>query len=134
SELAWLQAFGAAGTVPVPRPVPAADGELVQEVAPGRQAVLFAPEPGREPATADDLGPLFRTIGTYAAHAHRHVERWSPPAGFARPTWDAAAILDPDGLWGDWRRAPNLTASGRAVLALLDARLRADLAAYGTAA
>lgn len=132
SELAWLQALRAAGAVPVPLPLPGADGALVQEVEEGRYAVLFALEPGREPTPEDNLVPLFRTVGAFAARTHLHVEQWSPPAGFTRPTWDAATILDADGLWGDWRRAPNLTAAGRQTLAALDERLRVVLAAYGT--
>jgi Ser/Thr protein kinase RdoA (MazF antagonist) len=132
SELAWLRALRAADAVPVPQPLPGADGELLQELGEGRYAVLFALEPGREPTPEDDLVPLFRTIGAYAAATHLHSEHWTLPSGFARPTWDAAAILDADGLWGDWRRAPDLTAAGRDALTALDARLRAELAAYGT--
>jgi Ser/Thr protein kinase RdoA (MazF antagonist) len=132
SELAWLQALRDAGAVPVPQPLPGANGELLQEVEEGRFAVLFALEPGREPTQDDDLVPLFRTVGAYAARMHRHVEQWRLPLGFTRPTWDAGAILDADGPWGDWRRAPNLTAAGRDTLAALDGRLRAELAAYGT--
>lgn len=132
SELAWLQALRAADAVPVPRPLPGADDTLVQEVEEGRYAVLFALEPGREPTPEDDLVPLFRTVGAYAARTHLHVEGWSLPSRFTRPTWNAGAILDAGGLWGDWRRAPNLSASGRATLAVLDDRLRNVLAAYGT--
>ena len=132
SELAWLQALRAAGAVPLPRPLPGTDGALVQEVEEGRFAVLFALEPGCEPTPEDDLGSLFRTIGEYAARTHRHVEQWPLPPGFTRPTWDAGAILDADGLWGDWRHAPNLTAAGRTTLAALDERLRLVLTAYGT--
>lgn len=132
SELTWLQALRAAGAVPVPRPLPGADGALVQQVEEGRYAVLFALEPGREPTPEDDLVPFFRTVGAYAARTHLHVQQWSLPQGFTRPTWDAGAILDADGLWGDWRRAPDLTAADRATLAVLDERLRAVLAAYGT--
>ncbi|HEV7274988.1 MAG TPA: phosphotransferase [Devosiaceae bacterium] len=131
SELAWLQALRAADAVPVPQPLPGADGALVQELE-GRYAVLFALEPGREPTPEDDLVPLFRIVGAYAARTHLHVEHWSRPQGFTRPTWDAGAILDADGLWGDWRSAPKLTAAGRETLAELDERLRTVLAAYGT--
>lgn len=132
SELAWLQALRAAAAVPVPLPLPGSNGALVQEVEEGRYAVLFALEPGREPTPEDDLVPFFRTVGAYAARTHLHVLHWSLPQGFTRPTWDAGAILDADGLWGDWRRAPHLTAAGRATLTALDERLRAVLAAYGT--
>ena len=43
-------------------------------------------------------------------------------------------MLGPDGLWGDWRRAPYVEGQVRAALEVLETRLERDLAAYGTAA
>jgi Ser/Thr protein kinase RdoA (MazF antagonist) len=135
SELAWLTALRAETDLPVPRPLAGRDGRIIQQFAPGgvapRHAVLFAAEPGREPVPADDLAGLFKTLGRYAATVHRHVEGFRPPADFVRPRWDTA-ILDANGLWGDWRKAPNVTGSVAITLQSLDAALRADLAAYGT--
>jgi Ser/Thr protein kinase RdoA (MazF antagonist) len=136
SELAWLTALRAETELPVPRPMPGRDGRLLQRLASGgarRHAVLFATEPGREPTLADDLGALFETLGRYAATAHRHAEAFRPPPGFVRPRWDAGAILDSGGLWGDWRRAPRVEGRVGAVLVQLDGALRAELAAYGEA-
>lgn len=133
SELAWVSALRRIG-MPVPRPLPGRDGDLVQQSGADRFAVLFAFEPGREPLPGEDLAPLFKTIGAYAATAHLHVRGWTRPLGFVRPTWTAAAILDADGLWGDWRQAPHVEGATRARLERLDQRLRAELAAYGTAA
>lgn len=132
SELAWISALGRGGDLPVPRPLAGIEGGWVQELEPGHFAVLFAFEPGREPTGSDDLVPLFHTLGRYAALAHRHVGDWERPANFTRPTWNAAAILDADGLWGDWRISPQVTGETAETLALLDQRLRRDLAAYGT--
>jgi len=129
SELAWLEALRRDTDLPVVRPLPGRDGKLVQEFEPGRHAVLFAFEPGREPSAGNEI--LFRTLGTFAARAHRHVEGWRQPAGFSRPAWSTANMLDPDGLWGDWRRSPGVEAV-RSVLDEVDARLRHDLAAYGS--
>lgn len=132
SELAWISALRSTG-LPVPQPLEGRDGQLVQHLSAGRLAVLFAFEPGREPLPGEHLAPLFKTIGGLAAAAHRHVERWHRPPGFVRPAWTAAAILDPDGLWGNWRQAPHVEGATRAALDRLDRRLRAELAAYGTA-
>ena len=107
SELAWLSALRDTG-LPLPKALAGRNGDLVQQTAGQRLAVLFAFEEGREPDAEEDLVSLFRTIGGYAATAHRHVEAWKQPAGFVRPAWTAAAILDPDGLWGDWRQAPGV--------------------------
>jgi Ser/Thr protein kinase RdoA (MazF antagonist) len=138
SELAWLTALRRETDLPVPRPLPGRDGRLLQQLAAGegapRHAVLFAAEPGREPTPADDLAALFETLGRYAATAHRQAESFRPPAGFIRQRWDAGAILDAGGLWGDWRIAPHVEGRVAAVLAGLDAALRAELAAYGDAA
>lgn len=131
-ELAWLAALRRETDLPVPRPLPGGDGAALQEVAPERFAVLFALEPGREPTLADDLVPLFGTLGRFAATAHRHVRGWTRPTGFLRQVWNAQAVLDADGPWGDWRRAPRVVGRTRDVLDALDRRLRADLAAYGT--
>ena len=138
SELSWLDALRRDTALPVPRPLAGRDGALIQPIdiaseGATRLAVLFACEPGREPAPSEDLRVLFNTVGTYAAIAHRHVESWLRPPDFTRQIWSAAAVLDPDGLWGDWRHAPHVDGRIAPTLAALDRRLRADLAAYGAA-
>lgn len=130
SELVWLEALRREAGLPVPRPLPGRDGGLVQRIG-NRFAVLFAHERGREPLPSDDLAGLFRTLGRYSAIAHRHAEGFVPPAGFTRQVWDIGSILDADGLWGDWRRAPNMTPAHRLVLDRLETRLRAIFAGYG---
>lgn len=130
SELAWLEALRRDTDLPVVRPLPGRNGRLVQETEPGRYAVLFAFERGSEPTRGSEA--LFRMLGMFAAKAHRHVEQWQKPAGFSRPVWSAASMLDPHGLWGDWRLSPG-TQAVRPILDAVDARLRRDLAVYGTA-
>ncbi|WP_158625962.1 phosphotransferase enzyme family protein [Arsenicitalea aurantiaca] len=132
SELAWVEALRNGTNLPVPTPLPGRDGRLVQQMSGDRLAVRFAFIPGREPTSADPLLPVFSTLGRFAAMAHDHVARWSLPDGFVRQRWDASAVLDVDGLWGDWRAAPHV-APVRGVLDALDQRLRAVLRAYGTA-
>jgi len=132
SELSWLEAITDETDIPVPRPIPGADGEIVQEVAPERFAALFAFESGQEPLPDADLVPLFATLGRYAATLHNHASAWRQPDKFVRPIWDAVAILDASGLWGDWRKAPHVEGETLDVLMELDAALRQDLRAYGT--
>jgi len=132
SELAWLEAITDDTEIPVPRPIPGADGEIVQEVAPDRYAALFAFENGTEPQPDADLVPLFATLGRYAATLHNHIAGWQQPDKFVRPIWDAVGILDASGLWGDWRKAPHVEGDTLTTLTDLDAALRADLRAYGT--
>jgi Ser/Thr protein kinase RdoA (MazF antagonist) len=127
SELAWLEALRRDTDLPVVRPLPGRDGHLVQQIG-GRHAVLFAFETGGEPTSGTP--DLFRTLGAFAAKAHLHVATWNPPSGFSRPTWSAATMLEPDGLWGDWRQAPGV-AHLRSTLDAVAAALHDDLAAYG---
>lgn len=136
SELAWLTALRRDTALPVPEPVAGRDGRLLQGFASGkgeRLAVLFRRLPGVEPTLEDDLSSLFQTLGAYAATMHEHVAGWKRPVGFKRQVWEASTILDPDGLWGDWRQAPNVDEERRLVLVRLDQTLRARLADYGTA-
>ena len=136
SELEWIAALRRDTGLPVPRPLAGCDGRLLQTVMPRggepRSAVLFAFEPGVEPTPDDDLGGLFEVLGRFAATAHQHATRFQPSAGFSRQIWTADAILDSDGLWGDWLRAPGVDGMTAETLAELDRRLHADLAAYGT--
>jgi len=130
SELAWLQAL-ASTAIPVPRPIAGADGEALQEVWPGRFAVLFHFELGIEPQLTSDQTGLFRTLGRLAAEAHRHALDWEKPEPFERPRWDAEGLLGSGSAWGDWRRAPYVEGEVRAVLEALERRLRETLAEYG---
>lgn len=131
SELAWLEALELID-IPVPRVLRARDGTAVQEVAPDRFAALFAFEPGDHPSPDQDLTALFAQLGRYAAKLHTQVIRWEQPDRFVRPIWDAIGLLEPAGLWGDWRKAPHVEGEVLADLTALDARLRADLTLYGT--
>lgn len=137
SELAWLAALRRDTTLPIPEPVPGRDGQLLQSFDTPRgerMAVLFRFIAGQEPQPDRNLGDLFVILGRYAAAMHNHVTTWQRPAGFVRPAWQAATILDADGPWGDWRLAPGVNDSNRPVLDRLDSTLWLRLAAYGTGA
>lgn len=129
SELAFVASLR--GHLPVPRPLPGINGELLQELPSGRKAVLFAFEPGEEVAETAELEPLFRTLGRYAAILHLHVGRWRRPAWFERPTWTAKSMLDAEGLWGDWRQGPGVVDDVATTLSEVDRVLRKRLARYG---
>lgn len=135
SELAWLKALRQDTSLPIPEPVPGRDGRMLQRFDTGdgeRLAVLFRHIPGNEPQPEGKLDGLFGTLGTYAATMHNHVTTWQRPPAFERQVWQAATILDSDGLWGDWRIAPGVNRNNRPVLDRLDSALWLRLAAYGT--
>ncbi len=124
SELSWLEAITDETDIPVPRPIPGADGEIVQEVAPERFAALFAFERGAEPQPDADLVPLFATLGRYAALLHNHVIGWAQPEGSCARSGMLSASSSRPGLWGDWRKAPHVEGETLEVLAALDEALR----------
>ncbi|MBJ3785453.1 phosphotransferase enzyme family protein [Devosia sediminis] len=136
SELAWLEALHHQTDLPIPEPVAGRNGKVLQqfETPSGEQfyAVLFHFIAGHEPNPDSNLVDLFGVLGRYAASLHHHVIAWQRPAGFERQAWTASSILDSNGLWGDWRTAPGVTADMRPVLDDLDASLRRRLADYGT--
>lgn len=132
AELEWLRAIDRDTELRVPRPVPCAAGGYVARAA-GRSAVLFRYLEGAEPELAADNAGLFGILGRFAAIAHTHVQRWRRARELQRPAWNTAGLLDPGGLWGDWRIAPGVEGAVRKTLASIDARLRADLLRFGRA-
>jgi Ser/Thr protein kinase RdoA (MazF antagonist) len=135
SELAWLEALHKQTDLAIPEPVAGRDGRLLQHFrTPSgeiRQAVLFHFINGREPAPDSNLVDLFAVLGRYAAWLHLHAISWTRPVGFERQAWTASSILDPDGLWGNWRIAPGVTDSIRLTLNRAQDLLRRRLADYG---
>lgn len=100
SELEWLDALREAG-VQTTRCIRCRDGAPFARVATaempeGRQCDLLEWVPG-EPIGSledgvnlaeEDLRAVYRQAGDQAARIHNHGEHWTPPAGFARLSWD----------------------------------------------
>jgi Ser/Thr protein kinase RdoA (MazF antagonist) len=134
SELLWLKDLSQDTELELITPLVGKNDELVQQVK--RQgnnnsyAVRFAFEKGIESDGADQKA-VFADLGRFAAICHLHVERWQKPKGFFRPTWNASAILDKDGLWGDWRQAPKVVGEIKATLEKAELKLHKALATYG---
>lgn len=136
SELDWLAALREDAGILVVQPMLGVNGALVQNVEIGTggnktYAVRFAFEAGDIAENLNDLTGLFGRLGQFAALCHTHAAQWKRPEGFTRPTWNCAAILDAEGLWGDWRTAPHVEGETTAIIQRLDLQLRADFAAYG---
>lgn len=135
SELAWLSALRRDTDLCIAEPVAGADGTLLQSFSTPqgeiRHAVLFRFIAGNEPQMGEDLAPLFTALGAASATLHRHVIGWQMPPGFRRQAWNAASILDADGLWGNWRIAPGVNAENVAVINSATSLLRQRLADYG---
>ncbi len=136
SELAWAKALRADARVQTPVAIAGVNGELVQSAPVGasdvpQMMVLFEFEEGREPKETEDLAPWFVELGRLAATAHKHVQNWQLPANFERLRWTEETILNPDGLWGNWRKAPGMTSDLRTTFDRLDELLSERLDTYG---
>jgi len=136
SELAWIEAIRAQTALAVPQALAGRDGALLQRLDLGdeveRLAVLFTYFPGAEPQPDHpDMETIFAQLGRSAASLHLHVQHWERPHWFTRQAWTAASVLDADGLWGDWRRAPHVEGAVRTALERVDAALRQALEGYG---
>ncbi|WP_299345235.1 phosphotransferase [uncultured Maritalea sp.] len=136
SELTWAKALRTDMAVQTPIAIAGNNGHLLQSAhVSGANApqfmVLFEFEEGNEPQENENLSRAFVELGRLAATAHNHVQQWQMPVSFERMRWTASSILDPNGLWGDWRKAPGMTEQFRSTFDRLDALLRQRLAEFG---
>ncbi|VAW24205.1 putative phosphotransferase [hydrothermal vent metagenome] len=160
SELNWMVALRANAKIKTPIPIAGNDGKQVQtlslqdvlrsggpkndgpndespkgESSKGdrlRFAVMFVFEAGAEPDEGEDLRLPFEQLGILAAKCHSHAQDWTLPSDFSRLTWDKAGILDEGAHWGDWRKAPNISAQNFIALEEAEKTLRKRLDEYGS--
>jgi Ser/Thr protein kinase RdoA (MazF antagonist) len=121
SELAWINALRSETIIETAAPIAASDGEFVQTFEspsgqPSRYAVAFERLPGREPDAGVSTVQWFERLGELSARMHAHARSWRLPPEFRRKRWDLDAMVGPHGLWGPWRAALGLEASGVAML------------------
>lgn len=119
AELGFMRALAAAG-LPVPTPVPMADGALIGDaggrlascitwidgVAIGAAAVPLAGGVAAQAA-------LFAAIGGLLARLHDAADGWAGAAGLARRHWDAAGLLGEAPHWGRFWDSAALSRQGR---------------------
>ena len=123
SELWWMKSLAEAG-LPVPRPIPAANGDLVVG-ADGRWATVVTWVDGEQFGDgATPLGPdsgtverRFRALGGVIARMHDATDRLVRPQGFERPSWDSTGFLGEAPLWGRFWENPALSEEEQSLLA-----------------
>lgn len=136
SELAWIDALREAEVVATPAVIATAGGDELARVELGgdaRDCVMFEFVAGRELATsgrASSDPAVYGRVGAIVATLHRQVLEWRQPDWFERMHWDAESILGPAAPWGDWRRAPALSADDVSIIERAEGRLRERLADY----
>ncbi|WP_193748082.1 phosphotransferase enzyme family protein [Leisingera sp. ANG-DT] len=131
SELQWMNA-AAEGGLHVPAPIPSTSGEFLH-VADGIQVDVLtwlsgAPvgKTGEDLAAADRTG-LFYGIGREMARLHAVSDRWTPPAGFSRWSWDREGLLGETPVWGRFWENPSLTKEDRVLFLALRNEADAEL-------
>lgn len=139
SELAWVDALRADGTVEACVAVPDTQGRRVVAVGVpelgARNVVLFHWLPGVAPEPeGDDVLAGFRTLGAVSARMHRQARAWRPPGAFVRPSWDLAHTIGPHGHWGRWQDGLGMGPEELALLERLAAAIERRLRAYGASA
>lgn len=136
SELDWLAALRADGTVTVPDVIAARDGRRLVTVDGGgadRHVVRFEMVAGVNPEETAVTEKDFRTLGRITATLHEHATAWQRPAGFDRFAWDWKHSLGDDPRWGHWEDAAGVGPDERALLASARDLLQRRLTEYGTA-
>jgi Ser/Thr protein kinase RdoA (MazF antagonist) len=96
-EMIWLAALSRDAGLPVPRPVPTLEGELLARIATpgvpgGRLVSLMRWIDGRRRATGFRPGH-FRAWGRMVARLHMFAAGWQPPEEFERFVWDWEGLL-----------------------------------------
>lgn len=131
SELQWMNA-AAEGGLHVPAPISSTSGEYLH-VADGIQVDVLtwlsgAPvgKTGEDLAAADRTG-LFYGIGREMARLHAVSDRWTPPAGFSRWSWDREGLLGEAPVWGRFWDNSSLSAEDRALFQALRSKADAEL-------
>ena len=132
SELLWMDALRDAG-VQTARARRGIDADPVQTVgiaelsAPRDVDVLSWIEGA--PLDADADTGAYRLLGSICARIQQQAQRWTLPAGFARPTWDAVSLVGKRAHWGDYAELAMLLPEQLALLhraaAVVFRRLRA---------
>lgn len=134
SELAWVDALRASGTVETPEPLTMVDGGRIagfDHNGETRDVVAFAFMSGAEPGESTNLVDGFAELGAINARLHGHARTWQRPTAFVRKTWNHETTLGPKPHWGDWRAAAGMDAERIAFLERVSYDIDAKLNAFG---
>jgi Ser/Thr protein kinase RdoA (MazF antagonist) len=134
SELWWMDALREVG-IHTPHARPGRDGDPVQRIAvpdlaEARDVDVLSWIEGRPLDTAGTQN-AYRLVGRTSALIQRHGRGWTPPPGFTRPTWDAAALIGEHAHWGNYADLAALQPSELALLDRAAAVVRLRLEAFG---
>lgn len=137
SEITWLQALLADGSVGTAAPLAGLDGRFIQrirhdEYAQQLNCALFEFLPGQNPEeNRQTLVREFEKLGGITALLHRQVRSWPGSVGLDRPHWDFRHILGAEPRWGCWREGLGMTPDKEALFERAVRVIERRLEAYG---
>ncbi len=129
SELDWMTALHAAGTVSTALPVARRDGQRLSQIETEghiHHVSAFTFLAGDEPEVGAHLADRFEDLGAITARLHNHARAWERPASFQRKRWDFDMMFGGISIWGNWRAAyasPDDLALGETLESALHDRL-----------
>lgn len=123
SELWWCNALADHG-LPVPRPVPASDGQTLVTLGSGRMASVVTWVDGAPLGAAGVLlsgsakwqADQHRELGRVTAQMHRVTDGLALPDWFERSDWGHDGLVGAQPFWGRFWEHPQLSQSDAAVL------------------
>jgi Ser/Thr protein kinase RdoA (MazF antagonist) len=137
SELWWCAALAEAG-VPVARPIPTRDGDLLHRLPSGRLASAVGWIDGvslRAEIGSDSLrAARYLALGRLLAQMHAATDRLDLPGWFSRPHWDIPGLVGEAPFWGRFWEHPSASEGQRALLRDARDELRAELPRLGAGA
>ena len=129
SEMLWLK-YLYSQRFPVPSPILAEGDRLVSTTATGRHATLLGWVSGHHLGSSEDTVPIgqrYSEIGATLARLHNVTDRFRPPAGFLRPSWDIDGFLGEEPLWGRFWEYSGLNAADTRLMHEVRGAAREDL-------
>lgn len=132
SELKWMTALAEQG-MNVPLAFPSTSGALIETVE-GVQVDVISWLPGQMlgkqgalDGVTDRPGLVFQ-LGQLLAELHRLSDKWTPPADFVRPSWDADGLVGENPIWGRFWDHPHLSKDERNLFIAARDQARMELA------
>lgn len=134
SELDWMHAVQSAG-MNIPQPLPSKNSRLLEHMD-GLQVDVLSWVAGNpmgqsgQPLDLPDRKGLFHRLGQAMARLHAACDRWTPPSGFSRWSWNADGLLGEQPLWGRFWENEHLSAEQSAVITRAKDLAQRDLESF----
>ena len=137
SEMKWLKQINEYTPLIVANPIPALDGETVQQVEGSDGNIYFCVIceflTGENPVLDNEkqLVTTFKFLGETTAYLHRQTEIWNGTKTLKRICWDFDTIIGKKAAWGDWRAYPEITPEAEILLNEVEKIIEKRLSRYG---